>query len=183
MSLWFLDSSPRSHKPHSQAQGPGGQASKSDTLPNGDPGQTEPAPLGGPKRLFHRAVSHHCCWSLPPLPQHPGFCRTLLQERQTEAWCPQALQPPAEHHQRPGSHSGGGDHVLTDETALGPGPRLQGRLPAPSWHGAEDCLPSRLHAGHEALTGRHPSHDTKHYHHDSEHHQWTHLTPHLQHLP
>lgn len=183
VSLWFLDSSPRSYKPHSQAQGPGDQASKPDALPHRDPGQTEPATPGGPKRLLHWAVSHHCCRSLPPLPQHSSFCRALLQEGQTEAWCPQALQPPADHHQWPGSHSGGGDHVLADEAALGPGPRLQGRLLAPSWHGSEDCLPSRLHASHEALTRRHPSHDTEHHHYDPEHHQWTHLAPLLQHLP
>lgn len=183
VSLWFLDSSPRSYKPHSQAQGPGDQASKPDAFPHRDPGQTEPATPGGPKRLLHWAVSHHCCRSLPPLPQHSSFCRALLQEGQTEAWCPQALQPPADHHQWPGSHSGGGDHVLADEAALGPGPRLQGRLLAPSWHGSEDCLPSRLHASHEALTRRHPSHDTEHHHYDPEHHQWTHLAPLLQHLP
>lgn len=182
-SLWFLDSSPRSYEPHAQAQSVGDQASKPNALPHRDPGQTEPATPGGPKRLLHRAVSHHCCGSLPPLPQHPGFRRALLQEGQTEAWRPQALQPPAEHDQRPGSHSGGGDHVLADEAALGPGPRLQGRLLAPPRHGSEDCLPSRLHTSHEALARRHPSHDPKHHHHDPKHHQWTHLAPLLQHLP
>lgn len=182
MFLWPSDSSTRGNQPHPEDQGSSDQAPQPNSFSHGDTGQSKPA--GGPAGLLHWAVSDHRCWSLPALSQHSGFCCTLLQEGQAPARCPQALQPPAERSQRPGSHSGRGDYVPANEATLRPGSGLQGgrRLPAPTRHGAENCLPTWLHSGHEALTGRHSTHDSKHHYHDPEHHGRTHLAPLFQHL-
>lgn len=184
MLLLSSDSSTRGYQPHPEDQDPGDKASKPNSIPHWDAGQPQPATPSGPAWLLHRAVSDHCCRSLPAVSQHSGLCCTLLQKGQAPAWCPQALQSPAECHQRPGSYSGGGDHVTTDEAALRPGPGLQGggRFLAPPRHGAEDCLPAGLHSSHEALTWWHPTHDAKHHNHDPQHHGQAHLASLFQHL-